>query len=111
VIQNTLFYDYINEREGKRIIEDERGFLVFKVINEECFIAEGYVREAERGSSAFSDLLRHLFVTAQSDGCKVVTATIHLADVGAMRTLKAVLKRGFRVCSANNDVLLIMKEV
>lgn len=111
MIQNTLFANYISEREGKRIIEDERGFLIYKIQGDECYLAEGFVREDARGGSAFSDLLRHVYATAQSEGCKVVTANIHLADKGAMRTLKAVLNRGFRVASASSDVLLIVKEI
>lgn len=111
MIQNTLFAKYLSEREGKQIIEDERGFIVYKIVGEECYLAEGFVSEEARGSSAASDLFRHLLAAAQAEGCKAITANIHLIDPGAMRTLAAALKRGFRVASANNNVLLIIREV
>jgi L-amino acid N-acyltransferase YncA len=111
MIQNTLFAKYLSEREGKRIIEDERGFIIYKIQGEECFLAEGFIQVESRGSSAASDLLRNLIATAKAEGCKTVTATIYLSDPGAMRTLAAALKRGFRVYSANHDVLLIAKEI
>lgn len=111
MIQNTLFAKYLSEREGKRIIEDERGFIVYKVQGEECFIAELFVDESARGGSAFTDLLRHLSAEAKSEGCKVLTGNISLGAPGAMRVLAASLKRGFRVGAAEGGVLLMIKEV
>lgn len=111
MIQNTLFFEYIRDREKKQIIEDENGFLIYKINGDECFLAEAFVSERSRGSSTLSDLLRHLFASAKAEGCKSVCAMIDLADGGAMRTLSAALKRGFKVVVANNNVLLISKEV
>lgn len=111
MIQDTLIAKYISEREGKRIIEDERGFIIYQINGDDCFLAEMFVQDQDRGGGAASDLLRHLYAAAQAEGCKAITATIYLADHGAMRTLSAALKRGFRVASANNNVLLILKEL
>lgn len=111
MIQNTLFYKYISEREGKRIIEDERGFIVYKINGADCFIAEAFVDESARGTSAGMDLVRHLKAEAQAEGCKTISGTVWVNAKGSMRALRSGLKMGFKIVAAENDALLLVMEV
>lgn len=111
MIQNTLIAKYLKEREDKRIIEDERGFIIYKIQGEECFIAEAFVDESARGTSAGMDLIRHLCAEAKAEGCKAISGTVWVNANGSMRALRAGLKMGFKIVAANNDALLLVMEV
>lgn len=107
MIADTLYAKYINERLGHEILENETGFIVYKVNGKEVFIVDMYVRQGMRKNGLGSDLIKNLIGLATFHEAEVITANIHLFDVNANSTLMAALKTGFKVVRADQNILLI----
>jgi hypothetical protein len=110
-LAESLYGKYIAEREQKQILEMDSGFISYKIMGPECFMADMYIVPEKRSGWCFRDLMKEIERTALSQGCKVLTANIDLRDQGKDHTLASALRIGFKVISANGDVLLIAKKI
>lgn len=106
-----MFKEYLKERENKEVIENEYGFLVYKIFDKECFLADFYIKPAFRKTFVVGDFVSQLEVIAKDNGCECITAQIQIADKGHKVTLSAAFKLGFNIVSSNNNAIIIMKEV
>lgn len=111
LISETLYAKYIKERCGREVFENEHGFITYQIKGEECFLADMCIEPSKRGSRIFKDMIDHLTRIAKGSGCKVVTATIYMADAGKEHSISSALKVGFKILRAENGVILLGKEV
>lgn len=111
MINQTLYAKYILERQGLQILEDESSFMFYKISNNELFLAEMFIEKSERATTRLKRMIDMLSQIGIESGCDVMTATIHLADPGCNHTLSSALKAGFKLARANNDIILISKEL
>jgi predicted GNAT superfamily acetyltransferase len=111
MIKDTLYARYIFEREGIQIIENEVGFVTYKINETECFLANIYVDSSKRTNGEARSLLSKLEDIATVHNCQHITANIDLRDKNASSTMLAALKLGFKMVAANHDVLLISKSI
>jgi predicted GNAT superfamily acetyltransferase len=111
MINETLFANYLLEREGAKILENESGFLIYKITGEECFIKDLCVSKDVRQQSKCRDLIASLSGIAKQAGAKYLTGNIFIKDKGHMVTLIAAHALGFKLVGANNDVLMILKDL
>lgn len=111
MISDTLYAEYIEEREDAGIIENDVGFLTFKIRDRECFLIDMFVKKSARKSGRGRGLLDSLEAVGRMSGCEVITANIFLQDPNANSTLGAALASGFRLESSANNVLLIAKKI
>jgi hypothetical protein len=111
MIKETLYFDYIKEREGLEVLENESGFITYKITGDECFIKNMFITPKMRSTFLLKNMIDLLCEIAFIRKCKFISANIDLQDEGAGRTLVAALKIGFRLARAQNDILLIIKEL
>lgn len=110
-IKDTLYAKYIKEREGFDILENELGFLTYKIKPEDkdCFIGHMYIDESVRARGHGKSLIESLSEIALSNECEVISASVDLRDKHASRTIQAALRTGFQIYKAEYDVILIIK--
>lgn len=108
-IKNTLYYKYLVERNECDVLENEHGFIVYKITNKECFIVDMFIDKEKRKKYYGTDLLNSLVDLAVENGCINVTANIHLWDKNCNSTLIAAINSGFRMARAENNILLVEK--
>lgn len=106
-----LFKQYLAEREGKQVLENKTGFIIYKLFEKECFIADMFILPENRSSQALSLFINELVGIAKKHGCECITANIHVADSANQKTLRAALKMGFNIFAANNNVIMISKDL
>jgi hypothetical protein len=108
-----LFKEYLKERENKEVIENEYGFLIYKIFgkDKECFIADFYIRPAFRKTVVVGNFINELKKIGLEHGCETMTACLQVSDAGHKRTLLAALKLGFNIISANNNSMVILKNL
>jgi hypothetical protein len=111
MLKDTVWAKYIKEREDLDILEDEFGFITYKFNTHECFIQDMCVDTSKRSQSHGRGLIDQLVEIAKAHGCTYIGANIFLADKGAMNTLTASMRVGFKIAKANNDVLFIVKDI
>ena len=111
MISETLYAEYLKERQEAEILENESGFIIYKLTDGECFIIDMFIRPEIRGLGEGHSLVKNLKQIAIASGCKAITANIHLADKNANKTLLAGLHTGFKVVRADQNILLIYMDV
>jgi GNAT superfamily N-acetyltransferase len=111
MIKDTLYAKYIKEREDLEVLENESGFITYKISGKECFIANMYVEADQQRKGRGHILIMVLEKLAKNHGCEFLSANIHLKDHGASKTLIAALLVGFEVKAADLGVLVIIKDI
>jgi len=109
MIANTLYAKYIQEREGLEIIENENGFIIYKLYPDECLIVDMFVDNHVRGEGFGRQLLDELKTKAV--GCKTITANVWISKPNSNHTLQAALACGFKVMRADNGCLIIARKL
>ena len=112
-IKDTLYAKYIKEREGFDILENDLGFVTYKINRDEknCFIGHMYIEESVRERGNGKSLIEGLSEVALEKECDVISASIDLRDKNASLTLQAALRIGFEVFKAEYGVILIIKRL
>jgi hypothetical protein len=111
MIQDSFYADYILEREGSKILENDSGFVTYKINKEECFIVDFFIAKSFRKTGAARTLLTMLEKIAVANQCEILTANIYLNARGSEITLPAAIATGFKVVRSEHNVLLISKEL
>lgn len=107
----SLYGQYIKEREGKDIIENENGFASFIIRGEECYIENIYVHPDFRKSKVASELANQVVEKAKECGCKFLTGSVRPSAMGSTDSLKVLLAYGFKLLSASQDAIIFVKEI
>lgn len=107
----SLWAQYKWERESVHTLETAYGFLTYKFNGEECTIYDIFVTKEHRRSGVAWKMADEVSELALSKGCKFLGGFIHLNLPGAQESLKAHLAYGFRVDSANNDCMIVIKDL
>lgn len=107
MISKTLYGKYLEERGGGKLIEDDMGFVTYRIEGKECFLMEIFADPHNRKIGIARDLVNRLSEAARAAGCTIITANIYLNDPCANNTLISALLIGFKLVSANGNTLLI----
>ncbi len=108
---DSLYAQYIKDRENLESIWEEGSFVTYRVLGKELFISDIFVTPNKRKKGLGGKLIHALEVVARSSECEVITANIFLGDQNANSTLSAAMNCGFKVIKSGSDVLLISKDV
>lgn len=110
MIKDSLYGKYALDRNGTTFIEDDRGFVSYRINGDECYLADMYVDHPFRRSKKFSELLEKLVDVAEEHQCKFISANIYVSDPGAKISLRSALHFGFEPIKAEcGIVVLILK--
>lgn len=108
MIKGTLYEKYAKERESCDILENEFGFVSYRIFESDCFIQDIYVDSECRKRGKFRELIELLEELALGAECKTITGNIFLNDQGANNTLMAALLVGFKVILSHPNCLTLM---
>ena len=107
MISETLYAEYIKERENFDIIENENCFIIYKIKGDSAFISHSFTRKDLRQRGEMASLLAELCILLRMKNVLLLNATIDLRDVNASRTTLAALKCDFEIKAAENGILYI----
>lgn len=108
----SLYADYIKERLGDEIIENETGFASYRYLNEkQVYIVDLYIRPAYRKQRAASALSDHIVEVARARGCSELIGTVVPSAKGSTESIKALLGYGLRLDSASQDLVIFKKDI
>ncbi len=86
-----------------------RGWASYKISGEECYIDHCYVAPEFRATSAIYDINVAIESIAASSGCTHMTGTVDLASSAPMRSVKMMEKAGYKLHSAQNNIIVMIK--
>lgn len=108
----SLWADYIKEREGYETLENDRGFLTYKVLPDgHIFVRDMFVRKADRGHGWGHELFLELVGVATSLKVPRIMCQVDLRTAGATQSLGVILSRDFKIVNAEHQVILLVLDL
>lgn len=107
----SLYGDYIKERLGKEIIEDENGFATYYFVNDSTYIENIYVIPEARKlgiASKYADKIAE--ITLERGYTRLYGSVVPSAS-GATESLKVLLSYGFQIESAAQNFIVLVKDL
>lgn len=109
--EKSLYGQYIEEREGKGIVENEHGFATYVIAGEECYLEDIFIKRGSRLAGAASELADNVAKIGRERGCKYLTGSCVPSTKGATESMKAMFSYGFRIYSCVQDKIILIKEL
>lgn len=107
----SLMAEYKLEREGKGTYEEERGFATYLIKGEECYIEDIFVKKEYRRSRVGDSIGNAVQEIAKKAGCKYLTGTVYPNVGDPTASTLALLYFGFKIMSADKNVIYFLKEL
>lgn len=96
---------------GAEVIEEDYGWLNYYINGEDCYLENMHIEKSFRGKGYAQGFAADLEDIARLKGCKNITTTINTKREGVERSMKAILKHGFKFLDAGNGWLSFYKEL
>lgn len=106
-----MYADYLKEREGIETLSKPFGFISYKIVGEECYLANVYIKPEFRSKNMFSLLLGDLEVIAKKAGCKDISTNVHVQDSRCSLNVKIALKFDFNIIKADHNIIVMVKGI
>lgn len=106
-----MWTEYMKERFGYSTLVEEYGFVSYTVELGTILLQEIYIKPEFRRVGKSKELLEKLEGIGKERSCSRVWAQVWTTDVGCSQTLKTALGLGFKVQDANNNRVVIVKEI
>jgi predicted GNAT family acetyltransferase len=107
----SLYGDYIRERLGDEIVEDETGFATYRFLNEkQVYIVDIYIVPEFRKKGAATALADKVVEAAKQRGCMELIGSVVPQAKGSTDSLRVLLGYGMSLQSAGPDLILFRKE-
>jgi ribosomal protein S18 acetylase RimI-like enzyme len=108
-VLDSLFKDYFLELEGALTFSNKNAFIVYKVVDKECYISHMYVEPTHRNAGFGKKLFSHLVNTLKKQDVEEVSCNIFKADKGWQKNKQIYLSQGFQIVSENDNVITMSK--
>jgi GNAT superfamily N-acetyltransferase len=114
----SLYGQYIAERLGDKIVEDERGFATYRFLDSPSapgkgavYIVDLYVRPEFRKTRLASAMADEICKEALRVGCVEMLGTVAPSAKNATDSIKILLAYGMTILSASPDLIIFRKEL
>jgi GNAT superfamily N-acetyltransferase len=88
-----------------------RGWAAYKISGEECYITHCYLDPEFRGAALMSELCQNIEEIALLNGCTFMAGTVDLASKRPDISTKMMLTDGYKMHSANNNIIVFVKKL
>lgn len=107
----SLWADYAHERLSAETIEEDYGFITYRMLDNECYIEELYIIPPFRKSHLGTDLANRVRDEAKEHGVNLLTASTLLGTNCTESSVQAILGYGFKIIGASSDRIFFAKEI
>jgi len=107
-----MYGDYIKEKLGDEIIENNFGFITYRYLNvEQCYIVDIYVKPQYREGRVATDLANLVLEEAKNFGCKELLGTVVPSSKDSTISLKVLLGYGMKLKQSLDNLIIFGKEI
>ena len=107
----SLYAQYVVERERSEIIEKDWGFAVYKMHKDHVYLQDIFVVEHERKNGRGVELMNEVIVFAKERGLKTMVGSVAPSTPFADAMFKIMQGLGFKLLSASEDMIYLIKEI
>jgi len=107
----SLYAQYIEEREGKFIIEHAEGFATYLFLSEHVYIEDIFVTKEARKSGVAAQLADQIAEIAREKGFKKLLGSVDIRANGADTSLKVLQAYGFKLYKSEQNMIYLEKSL
>jgi GNAT superfamily N-acetyltransferase len=109
---DSLYAEYILERTDDKILEDSKGFITWRYINDkQAYIVDIFVKKQYRKKNVASKLADYVCSIAKNLGYKEVIGTVVPSTKGSDDSLRVLWGYGMKLFSAEHDLIVMKKDL
>jgi GNAT superfamily N-acetyltransferase len=106
-----MYFDYVKERLGQEVIQNEYGFILYYINGQDCFIVDLYVKPEHRRKNIATELADQVQEIAQKRRCTKIWGQVVVGSGGDFVALMSHFSWGLRLHSANANCIVTVKEI
>ena len=108
----SLYAQYIAEREGKHIIESDKGFATY-VFNPDnsVYIQDIFVHPDYRHDHVAAHMADEIVKLSKERGCTRLYGSVVPSANNSTASLKVLFAYGFKLDKSTNDFIVVSKEI
>jgi len=106
-----VYAQYIKERENQDIIQSEAGFLTYKIVNADCYLADLFILPEYRKTGAARGLFSQLIQIAKAAFCTRILTNIYPSTNGATTSIKTALALGGELLAAEQNLITLVRYI
>lgn len=107
----SLYADYIKERENKECIDNEYGFITYKISGADSYIVDFYVRPEYRRTGKGTELANLAAEAAKASRCTRLLGSVIPDTNNSTESMKALMWYGFKLLWARENFIMLFKEI
>jgi hypothetical protein len=107
----SLYAKYIREREGKLIIENDKGFITYSLLPNGAYVYDMFIEMEHRMSGEGTKLMNEVVEQAKTANCPHLYGGICPAANGATDAVKFAISYGMRLDSAQPNYIVFKKDI
>lgn len=107
----SLYANYIKEREGLSIIENDKGFVTYKISKPVIFIQDLYVAPEFRRTGAATEFGDAVVKIGKENQCSILRGDVCPTATGASEAMLFQLNYGMKISNSNQDIISLWKEI
>lgn len=109
----SYYADYVKERMGDEIIENDVGFVTYRYLNEgkSVYIVDLYIRPDFRREHEASSLADQVVKIAKAKGAIELLGTVNTNAKNATQSMDVLIGYGMKFFSSTAEMLVFKKEV
>ena len=104
---------YIKEREDKDILENDKGFVAYLVLDKSktVYISDMFIRKEHRNTEVFTNFHKDLMAVAKENSCTKLMANVDVNTNNWEHSKMRLEEDGFKVCGKDNSLIFLIKEI
>lgn len=107
----TLYAQYILEREGKEIIETDKGFATYSFNNGECYLQDIYVVPEFRKMGIMRQITEQVINKAKEKGCTYILGSVAVNAKNSSHSLRTLLNYDYKLYVVNSSMIFLKKDI
>jgi|SRR5271165_3158305 len=108
---SEMYADYLKEFSAKHMFYNDKGFTIYEINGEDCYIQEIYVRPEFRDQNVAKELQTEVTKIAKELGCKRLLGSVIPSVKQSSRNLSMLLKDGFKLNSSSMNFIVVSKDI
>jgi hypothetical protein len=106
-----MYAAYLEELGGKHLFRNDKGFIIYSFVENNCYVEEVYILPEHRGQKDFLLLYNGVVEIAKQKGCKKLLGSVVPSANGSTKSLNMLISYGAKLVSSSNNFILLEKEV
>lgn len=107
----NMIREYFKEIQNLDILENEYGFILYRIADNNLHIQHMYVKPKARAMKVATMLADELVAKAKAEGCTTMTGDIEPTNQNATDSMRFILSYGLKVLEASENEIIFYKHL